>query len=284
MGRGDFKVSLLTGAAGGIGQKIAMMLDEHGYHQVLVDLNQDKLQQLSSSLTNESLCIVADITDWKRIDEIEKQVIETYGKLDLLINNAGVINTPPMEELTYEKIDLEIDVNYKGSVYLTKAFVPHMMAEKSGHIISISSLGGLMPLKETPGYSGTKFALRGYMLSLYQALKPYGIYVTTIYPTAIDTPMLLHEIMSGGSLLNFSSAPLKPKNVADAVHKAIEKRSMEIAVPKSAGVFCKIITVLPKSISFFEKIIRPIAKFHLKKYLKENQSAIDSLKNNGRYI
>ena len=271
-------VALLTGAAGGIGSEIAKKLDKQGYKLILIDLNLERLEALSGKLMTTPMCIAADITDSAKVDDICNQVIQTYGKVDVLINNAGVINTRPPELCSYDDIDLEINVNYKAAVYMMKAFLPYMISQKSGHIISVSSLGGLMPLKETPGYSGSKFALRGYMLSLYLAVKKYGIHVTTIYPTAIDTPMLLKETLNGGSPLNFFSAPLKPEDVANAVEKSIKKKKPEVALPESAGVFCKLLSMLPKQIPLITKLIKPLANINYKKYMEKNKANIDKLK------
>lgn len=278
MNKSSYKVAVLTGAAGGIGSEIAKMLDNQGYHTVLVDLNLERLEQLSRKLVNTPMCIASDITDSEKVDQIRNQVIQAYGKIDVLINNAGVINTKPTELSSYEEIDLEINVNYKAAVYMTKAFLPYMIAQKTGHIISISSLGGLMPLKETPGYSGSKFALRGYMLSLYLAVKKHGIHVSTLYPTAIDTPMLLKESITGGSPLNFFSAPLSPEDVASAVQKAIQKKKIEISLPGAAGVFCKIMSTFPKQIPLMTEMIKPLSDINLKTYVEKNKVILENMK------
>lgn len=274
----NYKVALLTGAAGGIGSEIAKNLDAQGIHLVLVDLNLERLESLSQKLVNTPMCIAADITDSAKVDDIRNQVIQTYGKIDILINNAGVINTKPTELSSYEELDLEINVNYKAALYMTKAFLPYMISRESGHIISVSSLGGLMPLKETPGYSGSKFALRGYMLSLALAVKKHGIHITTLYPTAIDTPMLLKEAITGGSPLNFFSAPLKPVDVAKAVEKAIKKKKLEIALPGVAGTFCKFMSFFPKQIPLMTKAIQPLANINLKEYMEKNMIKLEDMK------
>jgi short-subunit dehydrogenase len=135
-----------------------------------------------------------------------------------------------------------------------------------------------MPLKETPGYSGSKFALRGFMLALNLAVKKHGIHVTALYPTAIDTPMLLKEAITGGSPLNFFSAPLKPDDVANAVEKAIMKKKAEIALPGIAGTFCKFMSFFPKQIPLMTKLIEPLANINLKKYMEKNKVILERMK------
>lgn len=265
------KVALLTGAAGGIGREIALLLDQEGYRQVLVDLNEAGLRRVAGELRIPPRCIATDITKLPNVRSIREEVLAAHGRLDVLVNNAGIVVTTPFEEAEYDEIERELDVNYRSILYLMREFVPAMKAQGGGSIASTSSLGGIMPLREAPGYCGTKFGLRGFMLSQSIALRRFGIHVSTIYPTAIDTPMLRHEATNGGSLMNFVSEPLQPVAVARAVLKAIKKRKMEVAVPGSEGYLCKLLGTFPALIPLVLPLLEPLARRNRRKFIAQRQ-------------
>ncbi len=265
------KVSLLTGAAGGIGREIALLLDREGYHQVLVDLSEAGLRRVAGELRTPPRCIATDITRLANVQRIREEVVAAHGRLDVLVNNAGIVVTTPFEDASYEEIERELDVNYRSILYFMRELVPVMKAQGGGSIVSTSSLGGIMPLREAPGYCGTKFGLRGFMLSQSIALRRFGIHVSTVYPTAIDTPMLRHEATHGGSLMNFVSEPLQPSAVARAVLKAIRKRKMEVAVPTSEGWLCKLLGALPGLIPVLLPLLEPLARRNRRRYVAQRQ-------------
>lgn len=267
MKRSNERVVLLTGAAGGIGKEISLLLDKEGYRQVLVDINKKGLEEVAGNLSISPTLINLDITNLAKVKQIKKLVLDRFGKLDILINNAGVVVTTPFDTAEYSEIENEFNVNYKAILYLMREFVPLMKDQGEGKILSVCSLGGLMPLKEAPGYCGSKFGLRGFMLSQSIALKKSGIRLSCIYPTAIDTAMLHHEALHGGSLLNFLSNPLHPKKVAVAVMKAIKKNKMEISVPGSEGIFCKIIGSFPSLIPIFLPLLEPLCERNRRIYV-----------------
>lgn len=275
MTESNSRVSLLTGAAGGIGREIALALDREGYRQVLVDINKKGLGETASGLSIKPFLIDIDITDIGNVKKIRKSVLSAYGRLDILINNAGVVVTTPFDRAEYDEIEGEFNVNYKSIIYLMREFVPVMKNQGSGSIVSVCSLGGIMPLKEAPGYCGTKFGLRGFMLSQSIALRASGIHVSCVYPTAIDTPMLHHEALHGGSLLNFLSDPLQPVMVARAVMKAIRKKKMEISVPGSEGFLCKLMGSFPALIPMFLPMLEPGADRKRLKYIKRKKLSLN---------
>jgi short-subunit dehydrogenase len=250
-----------------------MLLDKQGYSQVLVDINKSGLEKLSRNLTIVPICIESDICESENVKNIKDQVMSTYGRLDVLINNAGIVLTTPFDEAKYEEIDREINVNYKSYVYFMREFIPIMKNQGSGNIVSISSLAGLIPLKEGPGYAGSKFAVRGFMLSQSIALRKFGIGVSVIYPTSVDTPMLEHEALHGGTLLNFVNAPVSPIKVAKAVMKAIQKNKMEITVPWTQGYLCKFLGFFPTLFHRYLPLFEPAANRNRLKYIKRKKLA-----------
>jgi short-subunit dehydrogenase len=262
-------VALVTGAAGGIGREIALLLDREGYRLVLVDVSESGLGRVAGELRRTPRCIATDITQLPNVQRIREEVLAAHGRLDVLVNNAGVVVTTPFEEASYEEIERELGVNYRSILYFMREFVPVMKARGGGSVVSNCSLGGILPLKEAPGYCGTKFGLRGFMLSQSLALRRFGIRVSTVYPTAVDTPMLRHEAVHGGSLMNFVSEPQRPAAVARAVLRAIRTGKREIAVPWSEGWLCKLLGAFPALIPLLLPILEPIARRNRRRYVAQ---------------
>jgi short-subunit dehydrogenase len=251
-------VAVITGAAGGIGRAIAVCLASKGYCTALADINETGLQNLRKELGHEHHTFVADITDPAQVENMIAEVIARTGRIDVLVNNAGMVITQPFADCSIADLCRENGLNYMGALYCTKGVLPHMRKAGKGIIVSIASLAGILPLAVSPGYTASKFALRGLMLSLHMALKPYGIHVGCVCPSAVDTPMLFHEATSGGSALNFLQEPLAPEAVAEAVWQMIKKRKMEVCVPGHEGISCKLggffPAILPRILPWLERI------------------------------
>lgn len=146
-----------------------------------------------------------------------------------------------------------------------------MQKAGKGTVISIASLAAILPLAVSPGYTASKFALRGLMLSLNMALKQHGIHVGCVCPSAVDTPMLQEEAISGGSTLNFLQEPLAPDDVANAVWKVIKKGKMEICVPGHEGISSKLGSFFPSILPMILPWLERIGERNQIKYLQKKQ-------------
>jgi short-subunit dehydrogenase len=267
-------VALLTGAAGGIGKAIAKQLAQKNYQLALTDINQTGLDQMVLEIGDDHFTFCADITDRDQVHHIIQQIVQKTGRIDLLVNNAGMVITKPFVECDVDVLERENKLNYLASLYCIKEAVPHMQNATKGTIVSIASLAAMLPLAQSPGYTASKFALRGLMLSLHMTLKPYGIHVGCVCPSAVDTPMLQEEARTGGSNLNFLQEPLPPEAVAKAVWKVIHKKKMEVCVPSHEGISCKLggffPWVLPHLLPWLEKM----GKRNRIKYLQKKENPI----------
>lgn len=262
-------VAVVTGAAGSIGKAIALHLAQKNYRLVLTDINQAGLEQVLLELGDEHLTHCIDITEHEQVHQMIREVIEKTGRIDVLVNNAGMVITEPFADCTIEALERENKLNYIASMYCIKEVLPYMRKTGKGTIISIASLAAILPLAESPGYTASKFALRGLMLSLNMALKPHGIHVGCVCPSAVDTPMLHEEAVSGGSTLNFLQEPLVPDAVAKAVWKVINKKKMEVCVPSHEGISCKLGGFLPSILPIILPWLERIGERNRRKYLKK---------------
>ena len=184
------KVVVITGASSGLGEATARHLAQHGAKLVLGARRLDRLQALARELSLGDEAIVRmDVTNRAEVDSLVKRAIEVHGRVDVMLNNAGLMPQAPLEKLDVADWDRMIDVNLKGVLYGIAAALPHMQRQKSGHFINVSSVAGH---KVGPGfavYAATKHAVRALSEGLRQEVKPYNIRTTVISPGAVATEL-----------------------------------------------------------------------------------------------
>jgi NADP-dependent 3-hydroxy acid dehydrogenase YdfG len=184
------KVVVITGASSGLGEATARHLAQHGAKLVLGARRLDRLQALARELSLGDEAIVRmDVTNRAEVDSLVKRAIEVHGRVDVMLNNAGLMPQAPLEKLDVADWDRMIDVNLKGVLYGIAAALPHMQRQKNGHFINVSSVAGH---KVGPGfavYAATKHAVRALSEGLRQEVKPYNIRTTVISPGAVATEL-----------------------------------------------------------------------------------------------
>lgn len=242
------QVAIITGAAGGIGQKIAELFDQKGIKIVLADIDVNTLKEVSKQLGQEPLLISCDVTRLEEVRNLMSKALEHHQQIDILINCVGIIIPSLFENASYEDIEKQIDVNLMGTIHCTKEAISIMKEQGGGHIVTISSLAGIVPETYSSIYTATKFALRGLDWTLNLELKDDDIFVSTIFPDSVDTPMLEYEAKHGGSPLTFLHDPVPPEDVAEGVLKAILKEKVEVCVPHFDGILSKFIMCLPSQV------------------------------------
>jgi NADP-dependent 3-hydroxy acid dehydrogenase YdfG len=184
------KVVVITGASSGLGAATARRLAADGAKLVLGARRLDRLQALAGELDlGEAAAVRTDVTDAAQVRRLVDRAVEAYGRVDVLINNAGLMPQSPLERGKIEDWDRMIDVNIKGVLYGIAAALPHMQAQKSGHIINVSSVAGHKVRATGVVYSATKTAVRVITEGLRQEVKPYDIRTTVISPGAVDTEL-----------------------------------------------------------------------------------------------
>ena len=184
------KVVVITGASSGLGEATARRLVKGGAKVVLGARRMDRLQTLAKELgLDEQAVVKTDVTQRDQVEALVERAIQLHGRIDVMLNNAGVMPHSPLERLKVEEWDQMIDVNIKGVLYGIAAAMPPMTSQKSGQIINVSSVAGH---KVGPGgavYSATKHAVRVISEGLRQEVKPYNIRSTIISPGAVDTEL-----------------------------------------------------------------------------------------------
>jgi NADP-dependent 3-hydroxy acid dehydrogenase YdfG len=184
------QVVVITGASSGLGEAAARHLARHGAKLVLGARRLERLQALAQELTlGNGAVMKTDVTQCAQVKRLVDHAVQCHGRIDVIINNAGLMPQSLLEKGKVEEWDRMIDVNIKGVLYGIAAALPHMKAQKSGHIINVSSVAGH---KVAPGgtvYSATKHAVRVISEGLRQEVKPYNIRTTIISPGAVATEL-----------------------------------------------------------------------------------------------
>jgi NADP-dependent 3-hydroxy acid dehydrogenase YdfG len=186
------KVVVITGASSGLGEATARLLSAQGAVLVLGARRVDRLRSLADELTGrggKALAVCTDVTDCDQVKRLVDAAVQAYGRIDVMINNAGLMPLSPLERLKIEDWDRTIDVNIKGVLYGIAAALPHMMQQKAGHIINVSSVAGHKVRPGNAVYAATKHAVRALSEGLRQEVKPYNIRTTVISPGAVATEL-----------------------------------------------------------------------------------------------
>lgn len=268
----DFKnkTIIVTGASGGIGSALAKALDARGANLVLADINFDGLKLSASGLASKPLLVQCDITNRMEVKNLVESALSKFSGIDILINNAGIIRPALFEHCRDEDIDAQMNVNFMGAVNCSKEVMSVMIPAQGGHIVTISSLAGIVPETYSSIYTASKFALRGFFLALGIELRKYNINVSTIFPDSVNTPMLKYEASHGGSPLTFLGNALSPEKIVHAVIKAIEKNRSEICVPISSGIFSKMVMCWPWLVKKLWPLLEKMGEKNKKIYQSKN--------------
>ena len=175
---------------------------------VLVARRKEKLLQVQKEIlqyTDSTLVHQCDVSNKSQVKEMADTVLDTFDRIDVLVNNAGFVIYGKVSELTIEEIESQMETNYFGMIYCTKNFLPHMIEQGKGHIVNIASVGASFGVPGIASYCATKFAMLGFSEGLKHELSGTGVDVTVVSPIRVDTPLLDHPSFGNLSLSFFSS-------------------------------------------------------------------------------
>jgi NADP-dependent 3-hydroxy acid dehydrogenase YdfG len=186
------KVIVITGASSGLGEAAARRLSQDGAILALGARRRERIEALASELGGEAkaLAVVTDVTSAEEVQILVDRTVERFGRIDVMINNAGLMPNSPLERRQIADWDRAIDVNIKGVLYGIAAALPHFQRQKFGHFVNVSSLAGHRVRPGTAVYSATKHAVRAISEGLRQEVKPWNVRTTIISPGAVHSDLL----------------------------------------------------------------------------------------------
>ena len=223
------QVVLITGASQGIGRCLAGDFAKRGATVVGCGRSRERLQETLDEIraaSPTSAVIACDVGDRAQVRAMIDQALTTFGKIDILINNAGIGTRRPFAETSLDTIEEIMRTNFLGMVYCTHEVLPSMISRGSGHIVNISSVSGHIGTLNMAAYCASKFAMNGFSESLYHELRPLGIHVSVVSPGPVKTDFsrAFADVPPKSPL----SLAVTPQAVSRAVIKIIERRRFEV--------------------------------------------------------
>ncbi len=275
----DEKVIVIAGGSGGIGSTV--------YKKLLL-LNA-KVIGISRTenihLKNFARCnhydydwITSDLTLSASWEDALNEIKNKYGKIDVLINSVGTLIPGKFENLTSNQIEEIISTNFTSFITASKVIISLMKKQGFGHIINLGSLGGIIPMPYESLYSATKFALRGFTLSLKLELNGTGIKVSLVSPGPVLTKMLKKESLDSDSTIAFVNKPLSADLIADKIIRIISHPKLEIVLPTGTKSIAFLLSLFPQLFSLIYPILNLIGKKN-----KHNSYLIKAFEKDGLY-
>jgi NADP-dependent 3-hydroxy acid dehydrogenase YdfG len=231
------KVVLITGASSGFGEDAARLFAKEGCRVVLTARRLDRVQSLAEDIQNaggEALAVPVDVNEPAEIEVMVQTALDLYEKIDILFNNAGFGSTDWFENLEPERhIETLIRVNLIGTMLVTHAVIPHMLEHRSGHIINMSSVAGLIAAPLISNYSASKYGVRAFTDALRREVSPLGIKVSGIYPSFATTEFYenIKKSRSGKTVKRIKFPYLTSKYVAMRVVKVAKRPVRSLVIP-----------------------------------------------------
>lgn len=242
---------LITGASQGIGKATALLFALKGYDVVLAARQPDRLESAAQEVRSRgrsALAIPTDVTDQEQVNQLVQKALDFYGVIDVLVNNAGICMTGPMENTTLTDWQQIMNTNFWSYLYTIQALLPQFLGRGSGAIVNVGSFGGKMPLPYMTAYCTSKYAVTGLTETLRLELGPKGIHVCAVQPGVTNSDFMeraqfrgrddlesqeRHQQMS--SLLKMPLAS-QPEDVAKAIWDAVKNQRSEVVVGTEAVI------------------------------------------------
>ena len=226
------KTIVITGASSGIGAASALEFAKRGASIALVARTRKKLEEMQSSLAKfntKTIICECDVSQNSQVQKMATDVLDKFGTIDVLVNNAGFAIYGKVSDLTVEQIESQMATNYFGMVYCTKQFLPKMLEKNSGHIVNVASVAASFGLPGIASYCASKFAMLGFSEGLRHELHGTRVGVTVVSPIMVRTNFF--DDRSFETMPKYSPTSLSAQTVAKAVVSAATSSRLEIIVP-----------------------------------------------------
>jgi NADP-dependent 3-hydroxy acid dehydrogenase YdfG len=237
------QIAIVTGGSRGIGRATALALAQEGAHVTLAARTERELQataQEVQALDREVLVVPTDVTQRDEVEQMVAKTLARWQRVDILVANAGAYVRSPVTELTVAAMERSMAVNFYGALHAVLSAQPHMLKQRSGHIVLVASMDAKKGLPLDAPYVAAKFALAGFGEVLRQELHGSGVSVSTIFPGRVDTTLI--EDLKVPAI----SGKISPEDVATAIVHAIRRRRPEAILPLQARLLHYVNVLSPR--------------------------------------
>jgi short-subunit dehydrogenase len=259
------RVALITGGSSGVGRAVAQLLVARGYWTVLVARSASMLSSAVAELGPEhSSGVVLDVGARDALLELPERVVKTHGRLDVLVNNAGVNHRGPLNERSAQEIAQIVDVDLLAPMLLTRAALPYL--QRGASIVNVASLAGKLPVPHEASYCAAKAGLRAFSRALGWELRDHGIRVSTVCPGPIDTGFIADAEHVPD--LVFSQPMRSAQQVAETVMRALDTGAPELDVPALSGRLATLGYLLPGLMELTRPLLERRGAANKRRYLR----------------
>ncbi|GAE31543.1 SDR family NAD(P)-dependent oxidoreductase [Halalkalibacter hemicellulosilyticus] len=261
------KVIVVTGAGGGIGRELVFNLLYKGAKVAAIDINSDALEETLKQAGGDGDKVsthIVNLTDREAVEKLPEQVISCHGTVDGIVNNAGIIHSfVNINDLDYDKIKLVMDINFYGTLYMVKSFIPYLLDRPVGHVTNVSSMGGFLPVPGQSIYGASKAAVKLMTEGLYAELKDTSVNVTVVFPGGVRTDIMKNSKVEGVPSTNDTDKAhdhlLTPKEAAEIIINGMEKDQYRVLAGKDAKMMDKLYRLSPqRAVSIITKQMKKI--------------------------
>ncbi len=238
---------ILTGAAGGIGYRLALLLAQNGAHLALVERNAPRLDEICNQINQSgghATAIALDLTAEGAAEQVISTTMQALGGIDIVINNAGIMDFTLYDRQSPERISQVINVNVIAPMLLVRAALPHLLAQNSGRIVNIGSAFGSIGFAHFATYCTSKFAMRGFSEALRRELADSQVGITYVSPRAAKTP--LNDELTTQMLIETKTNMDEPDYVAEQIVIAIESDAKEYFIGQPESFFARLNGMFPR--------------------------------------
>jgi NAD(P)-dependent dehydrogenase (short-subunit alcohol dehydrogenase family) len=251
------KVVVVTGAGSGMGRQVVLELLRRGARVAAVDVNESTLRESAemAGAGDKLVTYVVNVTDHAAVDALPQKVVDRFGSVDGIVNCAGIIQPfVRLSELDYASIDRVFDVNWRGTLYMTKAFLPRLVERPEAHVVNVSSMGGFLPVPGQTVYGASKAAVKLMTEGLHSEMAGTQVHVTVVFPGAVATNITANSgvaIPAGAETSGRAPRTYPADKAARDIVDGMERDAFRVLVGSDARMMDRLYRLSPRRATAF---------------------------------